>query len=688
MKYINRDISWLSFNYRVLQEALDTSLPLYERIKFMAIYSSNLDEFFRVRVGAIRSLLDVPDECENAKVLLDEIYSIVENQQNEFGNIFRKLIIPELEKNNIRIIRNGVYTKEQQTYIRQFFEEELMFQLQPLLLVKNKVAPFLQNGMIYLIVCMTSKSKKGEGVKKKRMKYAVVRIPSDVLPRFIELPKSGKDFCITFLDDIIKLNLNQVFKGYEIIASYSVKLSRDADLHIEDEFEGNLTEKIKKSLSKRKTGAPARFLYDEDMPPGVVDFVKSAFNLKRNEMIPGGKYHNFYDFFNFPNPLSPDLEAQIPVPMRIPQFDGYSSVFEAIKTRDWLMHFPYQSYDYVLRFLNEAAMDPKVTEIKSTQYRVASNSAIVSALINAARNGKNVTVFVEVKARFDEDLNLRTAQQMAASGIKIIYSLPGLKVHAKAILVSRKSGNRRGVRHYAFMSTGNFNEKTAKIYCDHGYFTSKQEYCDELTHVFRFLETQKKDFQFKKLWVAQFNMLKDIDRCINREINNAKKGKHAHILLKVNNLEDELMISKLYKASMAGVKIDIIVRSICCLVPGKSFSKNITVRRIVDSFLEHARIIVFHNSGKQDLYLSSADWMKRNLYHRIELGFPISEPELKQELLDILEFQLKDNTKARLLDSKLTNLLVPKTTKQKPIRSQKETYDYLKGKYFKVFMDN
>lgn len=687
MKFINRDISWLSFNYRVLQESLDTTLPLYERIKFMAIYSSNLDEFFRVRVGAIRSLLNIPGEAEKAQQLLDEIYVIVDQQQHHFGEIFRGQIIPALEANHIRLIRDGVYSREQQLYIRQFFEDELMYQLQPLLLVKNKVAPFLQNGMIYLIVCMVSKSKKNEKPKKKRMKYAMVRIPSDVLPRFVELPKHGEDYCITFLDEVIKMNLDKVFRGYDIKSSYSVKLSRDADLHIEDEFAGNLTEKIKKSLSKRKTGAPARFLYDEDMPPGVTDFIKSAFNLRKNEMIPGGKYHNFFDFLNFPNPQSPNLESFSPPPMRIPQFDSYSSVFEAIKTRDWILHFPYQSYDYVLRFLNEAAVDPKVTEIKATQYRVANDSAIVNAFITAARNGKNVTVFVEVKARFDEDLNLRTAQQMAAAGIKIIYSLPGLKVHAKAILVSRKSGNRKGVRQYAFMSTGNFNEKTARFYCDHGYFTAKDVLCNELTGMFRFLESQKKDFQFKKLLVAQFNMVKEIDRMINREITNARKGKHAHILLKVNNLEDETMITKLYKASMAGVKVDIIVRSICCLVPDKSYSKNIRVIRIVDTFLEHARIILFHNSGRQELYLSSADWMKRNLYHRIELGFPITEPELKEELIHILQLQLQDNTKARLLDSRLVNQPIPVSGRNKPVRAQTETYEYLRNKYFKIFDD-
>lgn len=687
-KYINRDISWLSFNHRVLQEAKDNDLPLYERIKFLAIYSSNLDEFFRVRVGAIRSLLEIPSEAEKAAGLLERIYDVVKKQQEEFGKIFRGQILPELERNNIRLIMNGMFTPDQQQYLRQFFDDELMYQLQPILLVKNKVTPFLQNGAIYLVVCLSSRSKKQDKPKKKRLRYAMVRIPSDVVPRFVELPKEGGKYCIAFLDDVIRLNLDKVFRGYDINSVYSIKLSRDADLHIEDEYHGNLVEKVKKSLNKRRTGAPSRFLYDEQMPPVVLDFLKSAFSLKKNELIPGGRYHNFFDLFKFPNPGLPQLEAFAPPPMRIPQFDSYPSVFEAIKTRDWLLHFPYQSYDYVLRFLNEAAFDPKVFEIKATQYRVAADSAIVNALITAARNGKDVTVFVEVKARFDEEVNMRSALQMAAAGVKVIYSLPGLKVHAKAILVSRKSGNRRGVRQYAYMSTGNFNEKTARIYADQGYFTSNAELCDELTMFFRFLETQRKNIPFRHLLVTQFNMIPVIDEMISQEIKNARKGKKAHILVKVNNLEDESMIDRLYKASKEGVKIDIIVRSVCRLIPGKAYSKNITVRRIVDMYLEHSRVLIFYNGGREDVYLTSADWMKRNLYHRVELGFPITDPELKQEMLHIIRLQLKDTVKARLLDEQLNNLPIPVSPNAEPVRAQASIYQYLKDKFFKVFLDD
>lgn len=691
VKYINRDISWLSFNYRVMQEAMDPSLPLYERIKFLAIYSNNLDEFFRVRVGVIRHTLSSSRHKEEAEDLINEIKGIVNDQQKEFGQVFRGNILPELDKNGIRLIMDEKFSLKQQTYLKQFYQEELIFHVQPVLLVKNKVVPFLQNGAIYLFVALTSKNRKTSKIKSntsgpKRKKYAIIKIPSDAVKRFVELPSNDGMYCITFLDDVIRYNLPEIFKGYNIEFAHSIKMSRDADLHIDDEFQGNLVEKVKKSLGKRKIGAPSRFLYDERMPEEAVGFLKSIFKMKKNEMIPGGRYHNFYDFFKFPNPLAPALEVFPHLPLRIPEFDSFPSMFEAIKTRDWILHFPYQDYDYVVRFLNQAAFDPKVFEIKATQYRVANDSAIVSALINAARNGKKVTVFVEVKARFDEETNLRFAQQMVAAGVNVIYSMPGLKVHAKAILVSRESGNRRGVRQYAFLSTGNFNEKTARIYADHGYFTSSYEICDELTMFFKELERKTDEVKFEHILVAQYNMVEELNRMINHEIDMARSGKRAHIIVKINNLEDETMINKLYEASQAGVMIDIIVRSVCCLMPGKSFSQNIRVRRIVDQYLEHARICVFHNGGDEKVFLSSADWMKRNLFHRIELGFPIYDPVLKKEILEILNFQLRDNTKARILDEDLKNNHLPYTGIE--FRAQSETYEMLRNKYYKIFADD
>lgn len=687
-RYFNRDISWLSFNYRVLQEAMDPTLPLYERIKFLAIYSNNLDEFFRVRVGTIRQSLITSKKKEEVESLLDEINRAVDTQQKEFGYIFRETILPELDRNGIKLVMNEAFTPKQEEFLKQFYQEELIFHVQPILLVKNKVVPFLQNGAIYLFVALTSKRKKNiksNPNSTKRLKYAILKIPSDSVKRFVELPPADEKFCITFLDDVIRYNLNEIFKGYQIEFAHSIKISRDADLHIDDEFHGNLVEKVKKSLGKRRIGNPSRFLYDEKLPSNGVDFLKSIFKMKKNEMIAGGRYHNFFDFFKFPNPMAPALESFQPLPLRIPQFDSYSSMFEAIKTKDWILHFPYQDYDYVLRYLNEASYDPKVFEIKATQYRVAPDSRIVNALINAARNGKKVTVFVEVKARFDEETNLRFAQQMAAAGVNIIYSLPGLKVHAKAILVSRESGNRRGVRQYAYLSTGNFNETTARFYADHGFFTSNYDICDELTLFFKELENKSGNAQFNHLLIARYNMVPRLMEFIDREISNAQKGEKAHIMIKVNNLEDETMIDKLYEASQAGVKIDIIVRSICRLIPNKSYSKNIFVRRIVDQYLEHARICVFYNRGANDVFLSSADWMNRNLFHRIELGFPIYEEGLKKEILEIIHLQLNDNTKARMINEELNNIHFPKSDVHH--RSQVETYELLRDRYYKVFQD-
>lgn len=687
-RYFNRDISWLSFNYRVLQEAMDPTLPLYERIKFLAIYSNNLDEFFRVRVGTIRQSLITSKKKEEVESLLDEINRTVDTQQKEFGYIFRETILPELDRNGIKLVMNEAFTPKQEEFLKQFYQEELIFHVQPILLVKNKVVPFLQNGAIYLFVALTSKRKKNiksNPNSTKRLKYAILKIPSDSVKRFVELPPADEKFCITFLDDVIRYNLNEIFKGYQIEFAHSIKISRDADLHIDDEFHGNLVEKVKKSLGKRRIGNPSRFLYDEKLPSNGVDFLKSIFKMKKNEMIAGGRYHNFFDFFKFPNPMAPALESFQPLPLRIPQFDSYSSMFEAIKTKDWILHFPYQDYDYVLRYLNEASYDPKVFEIKATQYRVAPDSRIVNALINAARNGKKVTVFVEVKARFDEETNLRFAQQMAAAGVNIIYSLPGLKVHAKAILVSRESDNRRGVRQYAYLSTGNFNETTARFYADHGFFTSNYDICDELTLFFKELENKSGNAQFNHLLIARYNMVPRLMEFIDREISNAQKGEKAHIMIKVNNLEDETMIDKLYEASQAGVKIDIIVRSICRLIPNKSYSKNIFVRRIVDQYLEHARICVFYNRGANDVFLSSADWMNRNLFHRIELGFPIYEEGLKKEILEIIHLQLNDNTKARMINEELNNIHFPKSDVHH--RSQVETYELLRDRYYKVFQD-
>jgi len=671
IKLINRDISWLSFNGRVLDEAKDSELPLYERLKFLAIYSSNLDEFYKVRVAAYRR------SSQDSKALLQQILGIVDQQQKEFGTVFWNELVPQLRINSIQLYQNQRLNISRREFIEQFFFYQVIPYLQPILLLRGKVLPFLQDDAIYLAIKLVKKFSQGEELKKKRKaRYAIVNIPTDHLPRFIELPESKGQHCIMFLDDIVRMNLDALFPGYDIDASYSIKLTRDADLGIDDEFTGDLREKISSSLVKRKTGATARFLYDEKIPASFLDILVQSLKIPRKDMVPGGKYHNLSDLFSFPNPLSPKLEIKSLPRLHKKDLESYPSMFDAIKAKDWMLHYPYHSYDPVIRFLNEAAIDPKVEEIKTTQYRVASDSAVVNALLNAKNNGKRVTVFVELKARFDEYANLQFAKIMSKAGIKIIYSIPGLKVHAKVALVLKKPVNNKQVA-YAFLSTGNFNEKTARIYADHGLFTANENITYELKDFFSFLEVQDVKPKLKHLLVAQLNIKKELTRMIDREISHAEAGRKARMILKMNGLDHPKMIGKLYEAGRKGVEIDLLVRGICCLVPGKKFSENIRVTRIVDRFLEHARVFVFHNGGNPEIYMSSADWMNRNLERRIELVFPVYDEEIKREVLEILDLQLKDNTKARILDSQHNNLPKPAGEGNK-FRAQIETYNFLK----------
>jgi len=683
-KFINRDISWLSFNGRVLDEAKDHRLPLYERLKFLAIYSSNLDEFYKVRVASYRRSVRGPEKESEAPGksiigLLKQILTIVNNQQNEFGSIFWEELVPALRENKILLLQNERLSDSHKDFIADYFYQEVIPYLHPVLLLKGKVRPFLQDEAIYLAIKLLKKPGPGEEVKKKRKpRYAIVNIPSDRLPRFVNLPQINDQYTVAFLDDIIRMNLDALFPGYEMESSYSIKISRDADLGIEDEFTGDLAVKISDSLVKRKTGVPSRFLYDNNIPAAFLEFLREALKLSRKDLVPGGKYHNFSDLFSFPNPLSPRLEVKSLPALFNKDLESYPSMFEAIAAKDRMLHFPYHSYEPVIKFLNEAAVDPKVKEIKTTQYRVASDSAIVNALVNARNNGKKVTVFVELKARFDEYSNLQFARIMKKAGIRIIYSIPGLKVHAKVALVLKK-GDKKKQEAYAFLSTGNFNEKTARIYADHGLFTRDERITKELKDLFVFLERQEVKPKLKHLLVAQLNIKKEFSRMIDREISNAAAGKEAGMILKMNGLDHKKMINKLYEASKKGVKTDILVRGICCLVPGKKFSKNITVTRIVDRFLEHARVFVFHNNGEPEIYMASADWMNRNLNRRIELGFPIYDDEIKKEVLEILRLQIEDNTSARILDSEHSNLQKPNAGARK-IRAQIETYRYLKLK--------
>ncbi|MEM9986799.1 MAG: polyphosphate kinase 1, partial [Bacteroidota bacterium] len=499
-RFIDRDLSWLSFNYRVLLEAADASLPLYERIKFMAIYSSNNGEFFQVRVASIQSLVKAkkkkPDEfTSDPETLLGKIFAEVHRQQEVFGQIFHQQILPELSHHGIHLVLGKPAHQDHLEYVRTYFDEEVKAYLHPELLRKGKIVHFLRDNALYHAVKLSNRPRETEKritpdesatPKKKRIRYALLPIPTHYFPRFVELPKVDGQHYFMFLDDVIRCNLERIFPGYDIMSCHSLKLNRNAEISIEDEFGENIVERMKRSLKKRRIGLPARFLYDQAMPSSMLKYLRETFDLRKRELLPGGTYHSYSHFFGFPNPVGSTLERAPMPPLPNRELAEYDNLFDAIRAKNWLLHFPYHTYDHVIRFLNQAAADPKVTEIYATQYRVASNSAIVQGLIRAAQNGKKVTVFVEIKARFDEASNIQSAEEMEAAGVKIVYSVTKLKVHAKVAMIIREE--EIGTKGYAFLSTGNFNEKTARIYTDEGFFTADLGIVRELRELFRHLE--------------------------------------------------------------------------------------------------------------------------------------------------------------------------------------------------------
>lgn len=683
-KYFKRDVSWLSFNYRVLLEAEDDTLPVYERIKFLSIYSSNLEEFYEIRVAEHRGVIMkknfTEESGDEAEEVLTEITNEVNRQQREYYRIFSEKILPELNRQNIYLYQGSEPEPFHEEFVHNFFNEEVFPFLSPVMIQAGDIRTFIRDRRLYLVIRMVKKSKrKLEGDQAPEYHYALMKIPYAKVPRFIELPQHEGKFYIMFIDDIIRANLANIFPGYIIDSCYSIKISRDADIYLENE-KGNIVESIRKKVKKRKIGALSRFMYDRAMPDDFLSFICEAFGITRDDLVVGGRYLNLQDLAKLPNLKGKELEQKIPTPMRVPYLDEKGSVFRAVKKKDILLHFPYQSFDYLIRFLMEAAFDPKVDEIKITQYRVAENSAVINTLVSAAQNGKKVTVFVELKARFDEENNMSTAERMEQAGIRIIYSIPGLKVHAKVAVIIRKDpddGNKR--RDFAYLSTGNFNEKTARVYSDMALLTCNDEIITDINKVFAVLEGKMAEPTFRHLLVARFNMVPELIRMIHREIEHVKLGRKGRIVLKMNGLHDQNMINELYHASENGVEIDLIVRGICCLVPGQPYSANIRITRIVDMFLEHSRIWYFYNDGKEDVYLTSADWMRRNLNRRIETAFPILVPEIKQEVIDILKIQMRDNVKACLIDEQLHNNFKHNEEPVK-VRSQLAIYEYLKNK--------
>lgn len=683
-KYFKRDISWLSFNYRVLLEAEDDTLPVYERIKFLSIYSSNLEEFYEIRVAEHRGVIMKKNYTEEsgaeAEEVLTEITNEVNRQQREYYRIFSEKILPELHRQNIYLYQDSDPEPFHEEFVHNFFNEEVFPFLSPVMIQAGDIRTFIRDRRLYLVIRMVKKSKrKPEEGQAPEYHYAMMKIPYAKVPRFIELPEHEGKFYIMFIDDIIRANLANIFPGYIIDSCYSIKISRDADIYLENE-KGNIVESIRKKVKKRKIGDLSRFMYDRAMPDDFLAFICDAFGITGDDLVVGGRYLNLQDLAKLPNPKGKELEQQIPSPMRIPYLDEKGSVFRAVKKKDIMLHFPYQSFDYLIRFLMEAAFDPKVDEIKITQYRVAENSAVINTLVSAAQNGKKVTVFVELKARFDEENNMSTAERMEQAGIRIIYSIPGLKVHAKVAVIIRKDseeGNKR--RDFAYLSTGNFNEKTARVYSDMALLTCNDEIITDINKVFAVLEGKLTGPTFRHLLVARFNMVPELIHMIHREIEHVEQGRKGRIVLKMNGLHDQNMINELYHASECGVEIDLIVRGICCLVPDQPYSANIRITRIVDMFLEHSRIWYFYNDGKEDLYLTSADWMRRNLNRRIETAFPILVPEIKQEVIDILKIQMRDNVKACQIDGQLHNNFKRDDSPVK-VRSQLAIYEYLKNK--------
>lgn len=672
---IPRDISWLSFNHRVLQEAKDPTVPLFERLKFLAIYSSNLDEFFRVRMANHRNLLRVGKKTKreldiSPKQTVRTIQRIVNRQQEDFSRIFEKKIIPQLAKHGIKLKRRLDMTEEDRTFVESYFKEFMLPYVQPVLLMKDMVRPFLNNAQLYLSILMAEK-------ESGKTAYAIVKIPSDHLPRFIMLPSTGKQHNVIMLDDIVRHSVSWMFPGYEIEDTFSIKLTRDAELYIDDEFSGDLLAKIKSSLTRRHVGPASRFVYDRTMPDQLREYLEDIFELERYDILAEGRYHNNFDFFGFPDFGMTKLKNPPQPPLPYPALEQAEDFWGAIEERDHLLHYPYHSYESVIRFFERAADDPAVSHIKIVQYRVARKSRIMQALMRAVALGKQVSVFIEVKARFDEEANLRWGEKLEAAGVTVHYSFPGVKVHSKLALVRRVENGKECIFNY--LSTGNFHEDTAKVYSDFGVFTADVRLTSEVSRIFSFLENVLiPDQPFQHLLVGQFNLRNGLEELIDFEIAEAKAGRPAAMTLKMNSLQDKPMIDRLYLASDAGVKINLIVRGICVLVPGrKGYSENIHGVSIVDRYLEHARVFYFHHAGEELVYLSSADFMTRNLSHRVETTFPIYDPEIKARILEIIDLQLADNVKARLLSDQQANTYY-RGGSDLSIRSQEATYHLIK----------
>ena len=682
-----RDISWLSFNARVLQEANDPAVPLRERLRFLGIFSNNLDEFFRVRVATLKRMAELGSKLQhkihlekNPSQILSQIQEIVLQQQNEFNRIWKN-VQQDLRKDGIQLVTEKRLTKEQKRFVEDYFDTEMRSEVIPLMIESNPNMPYLRERSLYLAVTM-SQSKSAYN-----RKYALIEVPSRGKRRFIKLPSPAGEHHIILLEDILRHCLPRIFSflGYDLFSAHIVKVTKDAEIDLDSDISSSLIQKIERGVKNRRKGKPVRFIYDKEIDAGLLEYLIRRLNIsKRDNIIPGGRIHNFRHFMDFPS----DVFSSSPVrkkPFAHPLLKSPVRVSEVVQQHDLLLHLPYHSFDAVIDLLREAAMDPDVKEIKITAYRLAENSKVINALVNAARNGKLVTVMLELRARFDEEANLEWKDRLELDGVRVLVGVPNMKVHAKLCVIKKRVKNK--TIQYGFVSTGNLNESTARVYGDHCLLTSNRNIMADVNRIFKYLErplVSRIKFlrQCKTLLVSPTRMRPMFLQLIQNEIKNAQKGLPAAVTVKMNSLSDEQMISSLYDAARAGVSVHLIIRGIFCMLPdNKKFKTKPVAISIVDQYLEHSRVLIFHNKGKEKVFLSSADWMVRNLDHRIEAAVEITDPLLQQELKDYLTIQLNDNTKARILDNQLENRYMSR--KGKRTRSQLELYQYLYQKTLK-----
>ena len=680
-QYINREISWLDFNERVLQEADDKSVPLLERLRFLGIFSNNLDEFFQVRYATVKRIAQSSKTGRkvfagrSAETLLKEITSKVISLQDDSLKILKR-IYKEMEEENIFFIEENEVHREQEEFLKNYFIENVSPGLVTVILSEDQKQDLSDNKGFLIITMDLSKN-----IKPNRL-YALIEIPKEA-ERFVVLPRTKDDKqYVMMLDDLIRYNFHMIFNffNYKSISAHMVKITRDAELDLEEDVSISYIEKITMSVKDRMISDPVRLVYDKEIPNDTLEFVVRKLNIdSRDSLIPGGKYHHRRDYMNFPSLDRPDLLYSKFSPLQIPNLSLEENILKAIEKKDYLLYTPYQNFSYVIKFLREAAIDPKVKSIKITIYRLSKLSHVASALINAAKNGKKVLVQIELQARFDEQNNISFAEQLEASGVQLVFGIPGLKVHSKICVIERL-GEKKNSR-FGFISTGNFNESTARIYTDYTLFTANQKILKEVNKVFNFLEVNYKLKKYKHLIVSPQYAFNILSKLIDNEISNHKNGLPSGIKLKINNITNYKLVDKLYEASQAGVKVKMIVRGICCLVPGiEGLSENIKVISIIDKFLEHPRVYIFENAGNRKIYLSSADWMTRNIENRVEVGCPIYDKDLQQEILDIFYISWKDNIKARIVNKSPQNKIVTPSKDEFINRSQWETYAYYKKK--------